>query len=99
MPKLPLLLCVATLSTMGISAWITFQLGDKALQGVSQPTTNPVQRLFDQASPVAGESKPIVKFQPLSITQVEKEVRVHIQQQQKKQRPLPLSTTNSSPRS
>ncbi|BFM38628.1 hypothetical protein [Synechocystis sp. LKSZ1] len=95
MPKLPLLLLFATLSGMGISAWITFHLGDKALQGVAQPATNPVQKLFDQTSPIAGESKPLVKFQPLDATKVEKEVRVYIQQQQKKQRPPQPSASKS----
>jgi hypothetical protein len=99
MPKLPLLLLLATLSGMGLSAWITFQLGDKALQGVTQPAANPVQKLFDQASPVAGESKPMVKFKPLAITQVEKEVRVYIQKQQQKQRPPQPNAAKSAPKS
>ncbi len=84
--KIPCLLLLMVGSCIAGSAWVTFTLGTKALEGVTQPSTNPVQKMLDQPGMLAGESKPMVKFSPMAIGKVEKDVRVYIQNQQKGQR-------------
>ena len=61
---------------------MSYKLGYAALEGVTQPETNPTQKLISKPSE-AIEDKATVKFTPVNIAQTAKETRIYIQNQQK----------------
>jgi hypothetical protein len=80
--NLPFLLVLGMGSCVLLTGWVSYKLGDAALQGVTQPETNPTQKLISKSSE-ALEEQPTVKFTPVNIAQTAKETRLYIQKQQK----------------
>jgi hypothetical protein len=93
----PLALFLAVLAGMGATAFISYKLGDAALEGVVQPPSNPMEQFIIPPGDEPGE-KPTdgpesgAKFEPVNIQQVAKETRAYIKKQQK----LPKGETNSA---
>jgi hypothetical protein len=80
--NLPFLLVLGMGSCVLLTGLVSYKLGDAALQGVTQPATNPTQKLISKSSE-AIEEQPTVKFTPVNIAQTAKETRQYIQKQQK----------------
>ena len=70
-----------------LSGFASYRLGDSALQSVSQPEVNPTQKLLGQSTEVSGdERQETIAFTPINLEKVEKETRIYIQNQQKRQK-------------
>ncbi|MEB3228885.1 MAG: hypothetical protein VKJ27_10940 [Synechocystis sp.] len=81
--NLPVLL-VLGMGVCGIvTGFVSYKLGDAALEGVTQPETNPTQKLISK-SPDTTNDQPTAKFTPVDIAQTAKETRIYIQNQQKR---------------
>ncbi|AIE74459.1 hypothetical protein D082_19310 [Synechocystis sp. PCC 6714] len=80
---------------MGATAFVSYKLGDEALEGVVQPTSNPMEQFI--IAPKEGEkpgdgAESAGKFVPVNIQQVSKETREYIKEQKK----LPKGKNNSA---
>jgi hypothetical protein len=80
--NLPLLLALGMGTCVLFTGFVSYTLGDAALEGVTQPETNPTQKFLDQPSEAA-EAQATTKFTPVNIAQTAKETRMYIQKQQK----------------
>lgn len=91
----PLALFLAVVACMGGTAFISYKLGDAALEGVVQPPSNPMEQFVippTDGEKAKEESDSGAKFKPVNIQQVAKETRAYIKKQQK----LSKETTNSA---
>lgn len=80
--SVPFLLVLGMAACVALTGFVSYQLGDAALEGVTQPENNPTQKLLSQPNKGQTEQK-MVDFQPINIAKVTKETRVYIQNQQK----------------
>ncbi len=88
----PAFLIVGIGACVALSAFVSYKLGDAALEGVVQPVTNPIHQSAKSAK--EGEKDtPSTKFTPVNIEKVSKDTRAYIKKQQKTS---PKETANSS---
>lgn len=80
--NLPFLLVLGMGACVVFTGLVSYKLGDAALEGVTQPETNPTQKLITKPNDDP-EVQPTVKFTPVNIAQTAKETRIYIQNQQK----------------
>lgn len=80
--NLPFLLVFGMAACVLFTGLVSYRLGDAALEGVTQPETNPTQKLLNKSSE-AKDKQPTTKFTPVNIAQTAKETRTYIQNQQK----------------
>ncbi|MBE9197061.1 MULTISPECIES: hypothetical protein [Synechocystis] len=91
----PLALFLAVVACMGGTAFISYKLGDAALEGVVQPPSNPMEQFVippTDGEKAKDESDSGAKFKPVNIQQVAKETRGYIKKQQK----MPKGEANST---
>ncbi|MEB3160899.1 MAG: hypothetical protein VKL20_05520 [Synechocystis sp.] len=80
--NLPFLLVLGMGACVLVTGMVSYRLGDAALEGVTQPETNPTQKLLSKPREAA-DNEPTVKFTPVDIAKTAKETRIYIQNQQK----------------
>ncbi|MFM1842389.1 MAG: hypothetical protein RLZZ490_1125 [Cyanobacteriota bacterium] len=79
---LPLLLALSMGACVLLTALVSYRLGDAALEGVTQPETNPSQKYITKPKKAA-DNQPTVKFVAVDIAKTAKETRTYIQNQLK----------------
>ncbi|QUS60375.1 hypothetical protein IQE94_13945 [Synechocystis sp. PCC 7339] len=91
----PPALFVAVVACIGGTAFISYKLGDAALEGVVQPPSNPIEQFIipptDEEKAKDGSDSG-AGFKPVNIQQVAKETREYIKKQQK----MPKGDANST---
>ena len=92
--RLPIFLGLGMVACLALTAFVSYKLGDAALEGVVQPQSNTldkfVSQLGEQSS--AGENDTsAAKFTPMNIEKVAKDTRAYI----KKQKASSKDTTNA----
>lgn len=81
--RLPIFLGLGMAAGLGLTAFVSYKLGDAALEGVTQPEGSPLTAIVSKSEEQSstGEVASAAEFTPLNIEKVAKDTRAYIKRQ------------------